>query len=57
MCVEKLTDNTASLRLSCPTLSPPLTLCSVKHHTTDIGSAGPEHPFGDGPLLSVLVYQ
>ena len=57
MCVEKLTDNTASLRLSCPTLSPPLTLCSVKNHTTDIGSAGPEHPFGDGPLLSVLVYQ
>ena len=55
--VEKMTANMESVRLSCPTLSQPLTLCSVNNNTADLGSTGPSHLLGHGPLLSVLVYR
>ena len=55
--VEKLTDNTESVRLSSPTLSRPHTLRSVNNDIADLGSTGPAHPLGHGPLLSVLAYQ
>ena len=55
--VEKLTDNTGSVRLSCPTLSRPHTSCSVNNDTADLGSTGLACPLGHGPLLSVLVYR
>ena len=51
--VEKITDNKASVRLSCPTLSRPLTLCSVNNDIADLGITGPEHPLGHGPLLCI----
>ena len=55
--VGKLTDNTVSASLSCPTLSLPHTLCSVNNNIADLGSTGPARPLVHGPLLSVLVYQ
>ena len=55
--MEKLTDNTASVRLSCPTLSHPHTLCFMNSNIADLGSTAPACPLGHGPLLSVLVNQ
>ena len=51
--VEKVTDNRASVRLSCPTLSQPLTLCSVNNDISDLGSTGHAHPLCHGPLLCI----
>ena len=59
--VEKITDSKASVRLSCPTPSRPLTLCSV-NNIADLAwlcsswSSVPAHPLDHGPLL-FLVYQ
>ena len=55
--VEKLMNNTASVRLSCPTLSQPHTLCSANSDIANLGSTAPECPLGHGPLLCILVYQ
>ena len=56
--VKKVTDNTASVRLSCPTLSQPHNfLCFVNSDIADLGSTEPVRPLGHGPLLSALVYQ
>ena len=55
--VKKVTDNTASVRLSCPTLSQPHNFCFVNSDIADLGSTAPVRPLGHGPLLSVLVYQ
>ena len=46
-------DNVESVRLSCPTLSQPHTLCSVNNNIADLGSTGPVCLLGHGPLLSV----
>lgn len=47
----KLTDNMESVRLSCPTLSQPLTLCSVNNNIADLGSTVPVCSLGHEPLL------
>ena len=54
--VEKVTDNRASVTLSCPSLSQPLTLCFVNNDIADLGSTGPAHPLGHGPLLCISYY-
>ena len=46
--MEKLTDNTESVRLSCPTLSQPHTLCSINNDIADLGSTGPACPLAKG---------